>query len=31
MLYVANDSIALHKIHKKFMKAMRTIVSDYVV
>lgn len=28
MLYVMNDSVAIHKIHKKFEKAIRMIIQD---
>lgn len=29
MMYVANDSISIAKIHKKFMKSIRHIIAEY--
>lgn len=29
MQYVENDSVAIFKIHKKFMKSVRRIVANY--
>lgn len=31
MQYVTNDSIAIAKIHKKFMKSVRQIIANYVI